>query len=159
MIKRHMSLGFFAVCIIVFIMLLLRGHTIPDETSVRQQLEENRSDIDIITDYLINSGYTNVYIQNASGMIVADQENVYIIDSVVFDAINRVLDNYILINKLGNTIYLLQWRTAQDIGCGVAYTINGIDAPEIEFATKLVPLSDEGWYYYVSDYNAWRNSQ
>lgn len=156
MVKRHMSLGVFAVCIIVIIMLLLRGHTIPDETSVRQQLEENRSDIDIITDYLINSGYTNVYIQNASGMIVADLENVYIIDSAVFDAINRVLENYIMINKVGNTIYLLQWRSAQDIGCGVAYTINGIAKPNVEFATELLPISDDGWFYYVSDYNRWR---
>ena len=44
----------------------------------------------------------------------------------------------------------------QDIGCGIACSINALEMPEIEYMTELVPLSTEGWYYYVDDYNKWR---
>ena len=131
-------------------------NSIPDVTSVRYQLEENRSDIDTTIGYLVDSGYSNIYIQSPTGIMVADLEDVCILDPTVSDAINRILENYIMINKVGNTIYLLQWRSSQDIGCGIAYTINGTSKPNVQFTTELIPISDDGWYYFVSDYNKWR---
>ncbi len=31
--------------------------------------------------------------------------------------------------------------------------------PEVQYATEFTPVSDDGWYYYVADYNEWRVNQ
>ena len=125
--------------------------SMPDVSSAQQQLENNRGDIEIITDFMINSGHSDFYIHDSTGIVSADLEDIRILDSTVYEAINRVLEDYIMINKFGNTIYLLQWRSMQDIGCGIAYSINGTSKPEIQYATELIPISEDGWFYYVSD--------
>lgn len=91
--------------------------------------------------------------------MLADLEHIPIENRAVFAAVNTIIDKglYRNINKNGDTISLLQWTGLRDIGCGIACTINGENTPEIEFVTQLVPMSDNGWYYYVSDYNVWRN--
>jgi hypothetical protein len=45
-----------------------------------------------------------------------------------------------------------------DVGCGVACAINDQDLPDIQYVTELLPMENEGWYYYVSDFNQWRLS-
>ena len=80
-------------------------------------------------------------------------------DPQVVLAANTLLKSkvYHHICKIDNTIYLLQWTGLQDISCGIAYTINKVDLPQVIYTTQLLPLSNEGWYYYVADYELWRN--
>ena len=87
----------------------------------------------------------------------ADLRELPIEDREVTAAVQRLQDSYQNIRKNGNTIVLNQWAGLADIGCGIAYSINGTDAPKVQFMTVLVPLSEDGWYYYVDDYNEWRN--
>lgn len=133
----------------------------PSTISVQNRYKEHSDDIQIIVDYLSSTDYEDVYITDNNGTMLAELEIILVEDSTFSNAIDCIIGNrvYQHINKNGNTISFLQWKGIRDIGCGIAYTINGIDTPEIEFATKIIPLSDEGWFYYVSDYNAWRNSQ
>ena len=60
------------------------------------------------------------------------------------------------IGRDGNTIYFVRWTRLMDFGAGIAYSVNGKDEPELDFVTKLEPLSEDGWYFYEEDYNEWR---
>lgn len=153
-----------AICLVVltvFVLIMALGHidmilnTPPEVTAVKEQFNNYYDSIQVVVDFMINSNYENIYILDDSGIIQADFKDIYVKDSVN-KAIKQLLNGkYSSINKIGNTIWLLQWRGAQDIGCGLAYSINGTELPEVDFMTDLVPISENGWYYYISDYNSW----
>lgn len=48
----------------------------------------------------------------------------------------------------------------KDIGIDHEITTDGqtalVDMEHVPFMTKLEPLSESGWYYYVADYEQWR---
>ena len=148
----------------VFVILFvecLKFNSPPSITAVQQDFKNNYSAIRIIVEFITSEKYENVYILEANGVMRADFANVQIENNQVVDAIKQILENgnYKSICKRGNTIYLLQWKGVRDIGCGIAYSINGIDLPNIEYMTQCSPLDKDNWYYYVSDYNSWRNQQ
>lgn len=149
-------------CICLLLPLTLSGCVIlsvpPSVSSVDQRLRDNCSDIQIIVDFMVNSGYEDIYINDTSGKMLADLVWTDISDETVSTAVYRLLVNnaYQSISKIRSTIILRQWKGLQDIGCGIACSINALEMPEIEYMTELVPLSTEGWYYYVDDYNKWR---
>ena len=149
-------------CICLLLPLTLSGCVIfsvpPSVSSVDQRLRDNCSDIQIIVDFMVNSGYEDIYINDTSGKMLADLVWTDISDETVSTAVYRLLvnDAYQSISKIRSTIILRQWKGLQDIGCGIACSINALEMPEIEYMTELVPLSTEGWYYYVDDYNKWR---
>jgi hypothetical protein len=49
--------------------------------------------------------------------------------------------------------------SSQDIGCGMVYSLIDGNEPDVQFLVDIQPLSVSNWYYYITDYNAWRNSQ
>lgn len=128
-----------------------------DTNRAQKILQDNHNDINIVTDFLSELDYCNVYIRDDGEYMQADLVDIYIDDSRVSEATKRLLDTYVNINKIGNTIYLLQVK-GPDIGYGIAYSINGIDAPEVQHMTELTPLTEDGWFFYVSDYNTWRSN-
>ena len=132
--------------------------TPPTQSDIENYLTEHYDVVNMITQYLISLNYENVYVDDDSGIILADLEEISIKDEAVYNTMYDVMHNHIfkLISKRGNTIYFIIWSSFNDIGCGIAYSINGIDPPEITYMTELEPLSYEGWYYYVEDYNQWR---
>lgn len=154
--------AFFAFCLIFTLLTGCRYLiTPPSVNAVDQKLQANITDVQMIISFMKNSEYEDIYIHDISGTMLADLVTVEIPDDAVKDAVHLLLGNdvYKSIYKQGNTIKLLQWAGSSDIGCGIAYTINGIDPPEIQYMTQLLPLSAEGWYYYVSDFNTWRLEQ
>lgn len=132
--------------------------TPPTVEAVEQRFTENYADILTIVSFMVNSGHEDIYIKDCSGKMYVDFEWINIADSSVNASIDNLLGAglYQRIDKSGNTICFEQWDGLQDIGCGIAYSINGNDPPEVQFMTELVPLSQDGWYYYVDDYNLWR---
>lgn len=130
----------------------------PDYDAVQKHFEQNKANIYLITDYLVSSGYENVYIDTIDGYMLADLNRILIGDDDVLFAVRQILTSadYLHIHKQGNTVSLLLWRNDKDVGCGIAYSINNITEPDIEFMTQMDPLTADGWYYYVSDYNKWR---
>ena len=118
---------------------------------------------------MVYTGYADIYIENTDGTMLVDASGTMqngliekqIDDDMVVAAVSQLLENreYVDINKIGNTIEFQQWSGLLDIGCGIAYTVNGTDAPEIQFATKLIPISEDGWFYYIYDYNEWREQR
>ena len=143
--------------VVLFLSACANYNTPPDLDYVQKHFKSNLADISTIVGYMIDSEYENIYITDTTGTMLADLNRVEIDDPDVTDAVNRILKTYVMIDKIGNTIYLLQWKGVRDIGCGIAYTIDGINKPQIQFATELIPLAEDGWFYYVSDYNKWRS--
>lgn len=144
------------VLIFSLFFLFLRNAVIPPKIGVVQkQLENNYDDISSIIGYLATSKYDNIYIYNHKKEMLADLTWMPIDSSEISATITRLFESgyCIQISKIGNTICFLQWKGIRDIGCGVAYSINGIDLPEIQYVTELTPISYDGWYYYVTDYN------
>lgn len=138
----------------------------PSVESVEEHFQNNYDDIQIVVEFMSNSGYNSIYIKGIDGMMLADLEDVPITDESVFDAVKRLLGTpltgnrqYYYVSKSSNTIEFYQWKGTAEIGCGIAYTINGTDIPDVQYATELVQLSEPGWYYYVDDYNAWRTGK
>ena len=138
------------------------GNNIPPKReAVESHFWDNWSEIQTVVDYMVDSGYEDFYIMDASGEATADLEKITITDESVLDAISALISdgNYYSISKSGNTIHFVQWWGIKDINCGVAYSINHTDPPEVQFCTTLDPLIEPGWYYYVADYNKWRSSR
>ncbi len=155
------------VAVLLFVLLSLFGvqafinatryiNTPPDINTAEEQFQKYYDSIEIVVSYLINSGNQDVYIKDNTGSIWADFQCVQANETVNTAIQHLFKEGYISINKSGNTIWFLQWKGTQDIGCGIAYSIDGETIPEIEFTTKLIPMSKDSWYYYVSDYNSWR---
>lgn len=133
----------------------------PDSNSVHEHFLNNYRDIQVVVEYMANSPYEDLFIIDTSGTMQADLTWMQIENEEVMTAVNNLLGNgeYIKIIKTGNTIYMLQWTGTRDIGCGIAYSINGTDVPDVQFTTTLVPITEDGWYYYISDYNKWRSAR
>ena len=131
----------------------------PTVNDVQSSLDRDMEYLSIIVLFMCSTQYENIYIIDNNGMMLAempgDLENVKIEDNNVVDAIEYLLWNqkYREICKLGNTIYFMQWSSVHERDCGIAYSINGVDQPEIPYMTECVPLSQENWFYCFADYN------
>lgn len=133
----------------------------PTVETVEERFNENYDDILAVVSFMANSGYEKIQIRNCSEKMYADLKWVAITESSINAATKELLGTelYKGIYKRGNTIEVLQWTSSQSVSCGIAYTINGIDPPDIQYMTEIVPLAKDGWYYYVADYNEWRLQQ
>lgn len=162
-VKKTLIIALILLTVLLIILVSsCHGYNTPPSVSyVKNKFILNHNEINVIVEYMINAGYEDIYISSADGFMIADLMKIQICDESFLAAVKKLIqDNaYIHISKNGNTISFLQWRGIKDIGCGVAYSINGINAPDIQFMTELVPIFDAGWFYYVSDYNKWRSEQ
>ncbi len=134
----------------------------PSIASVESNFENDYNDIQVVVDFMVNSDYTTISIQGNDGTMRADFATVTIDDKRVCEAVERLLGPYGAyddIYKDNNTVTIDLWRGITDIGCGIAYSINETETPNVAYATELKPLSRAGWYYYVDDYNAWRTGK
>ena len=135
----------------------------PDITVVEDVFQECYDDIQIVVDYLMDSEYESISIDADSRSGLKDTDGYHIesvelvLDSKTEEAVQRLLcGEYEHIDKIGNTIEIVQWNWLNDVSCGVAFTINAQDLPEIQYVTELTPMKEDGWYYYVADFNQWR---
>lgn len=132
----------------------------PDVSSVESVFQQEQSNFLVIVNFLTDSGYKDIYVRDSQGIMTADLSHLPINDHAALCAVKEVMGNgCISITKNGGWISFLQWRGIRDIGCGIVYAPNLEGLPDIQFLTELVPLSVEGWFYYVSDYNSWRSGR
>jgi len=116
-------------------------------------LNENKNDIFVVAEFLKNSEHKYIFIYDSSGSMYVGY-TVKIEDEAVIEALENLFDkNYKSIEKNENTIHFLRWTRLMNYGSGIAYSINGIDEPFLPHLTKIVPLSETGWYYYEENYN------
>lgn len=137
----------------------------PSEEKMERIFNRDQEDLVTIKNYFVDSEYSEIFINESSyikhpNMMDAGSQigDVEIKDADVLEAIKRLFEKhgYKIISKSGNTIEFCEWTRLADNSRGIAYSINGIDEPEIDFVTRLEPLDEEGWYYYEADFNEWR---
>lgn len=154
-----------AISIVLFLLvisLVLTGCVKEEPPSidvVQQYFQDNRDDIQVVVDYMLSTNYEYIVIKSDDGSIWADYEETAIHSENVQRSLKNLLNTgyFLKFKKWENTIDIMCWMAfVVEIDCGIAYTINGVDEPEIEYATEMIPLNENGWYYYVSDYEQWR---
>lgn len=131
----------------------------PSYSAVQKRFTNNWKNIETIEVYLTESRYSSIDISNfRCTKVFADFDHIDITDVAVRHAVRSLLltGRYKNISKSQNTIVIEQWSNIGDIGCGIAYSIDSDAEPVIEYVTELQPLNEDGWYYYISDYNQWR---
>lgn len=130
----------------------------PSEDEIYARFQESREDISIVVDYFLTSDYEHIIIYDADEPVFADFANIEL-DETVKNAARSLLKKHGFIAIVKDTEYnaleFLMW-TGAEISCGVLYAINRDKLPETEIPALLISLPDDGWYYYVADYNEWR---
>ena len=135
----------------------------PEIDEVERTFQKHYDDIQIVVDFMISSEYEIIMIDSFEKCGIVKTYEYHrkseelVLDAKTEEAINRLLDTgYENMAKVQNTIKFQEWHRFNDVGCGVAYTINEQDLPEIQYVTEIIPLEKDGWYYYVVDFNQWR---
>lgn len=160
--KRVIIVFIVVASLAVFLYLIdTASNTPPTVGAVNTLFVKERDAIDAVVNQMAHMGFCDIYIPRNDGQMLADLSMLEIQEETFLLAIDRLLGSgsYLQMGKEGNTVWLLQWTGVRDIGCGIAYSIDGITPPYIEYCTELIPISADGWYYYVSDYNLWRSSR
>jgi hypothetical protein len=119
--------------------------------ATEQDFVKNQDSILLVTDYLIKLKDTSIYfsISDSNGYAAIEEAQ-------VANAIKKLFSNgYSAIFKSGNTIHFQRSTRFTDFGSGVAYSIDGSE-PQLQFLTKLEPLSEPNWYYYEEDFNEYK---
>lgn len=162
--NRKVFCIFVSVFFVVLLVLLVKTisdsvNTPPDLRRVQAVFDENQEEIQLVTTYLMESGYDTVYISDSGQRIVADLSPLTISDADVSGAIRKLFASgkYKQIDKLGETVIFLQWTGTCDIGCGALYSRDIEESIEGAWLTTVCSMKDAQWFYYVSDYNAWRS--
>ena len=174
---RKISTGCLIKCLIatslpfivpaLFIILFLSPN-VPGIDFMKDEFDKNREDFYLIIEYLLNSDFSDIRIHRSSQLgsgiiemfVWPEMERIVVSDPNVSDAINRLFgQGYRSINKSGNGISFLRWTTL-DAGRGIVFSIDGsspTQADGLQFLIEIQPLSEDGWYFYVDDFNVWRS--
>lgn len=137
-----------------------KRNTPPSYTEIEEIFLENQEDFSVIAQYLCDTNYELAQILNNDGTMYADLKDVDIDNDGIISAIERLFDagcNRIAMRKPNNEIEFLLWKCSQEKRCGVAYSIYGGE-PQVQFMTECEAFEEQGWYYYVADYNLWRTT-
>ena len=159
------------VSLILIIFLIVVPPNMPEHPEAEAFLQSNQELIYIVKDYLLNSGFDTVSISwpNTAGGVPLDTDEILMLpmsghghipveDEAVIEALHHLFQYTRRISKHGNSINFLTW-SARNHGRGIAYSIDGSipDRSGLTFLTHIEPLSVEGWYFYVEDFNEYRH--
>ena len=160
MLSSLASIWIILVAIIAtFISSLTNANTPPSVNDVYEKFSENKESIQIIIDFMLEIDSDDVLIIYEDKEVMIDFVRYPIVDEQLLQALKQLEEagyKEKLIGRTENTISITQWIGQQDISCGIAYSIDKVSIPDLQFGTQLEALKDEGWYYYVEDYNEWR---
>jgi len=159
---------FLALLFVVFCILgliggfFLSGRHIPpiNHEQMKEIFNEDYELLVIVRDYFINSRHANLQrlTTHERGEVFSGGIRRMIEDVEVVEAIDLLESRgYSVIGRRGNTIHFLRW-SIRNAGRGVVYSIDGSEPTEsdLDFLTRLEPLSVPGWYYYEEDVREWR---
>lgn len=139
---------FIVISIIPF--LLFSPAFMPSYQKCERILQRDKEYLSFIT---TSTDYRNLYITDLEDIEehFGDPE-----DESIKEAMEYLLQRrrYRLITAGNGSFKFQVWATLNK-DCGIAYSYDN-EEPHIEFLTQLEPLSEEGWYYYVSDFDAYR---
>ena len=131
---------------------------LPSAEDAESYIKKNWKDIALVNDYLLKLGNKDYialikrikYIENWEknenvyrAILSLESEGCYIISKRIED----------------NAIYYGIWKSVLGkASCGFLYAIDHTRPPKLQYQTELIPLSREGWYYYIENYEEWREN-
>ena len=152
-------------CSAIFIAILNSHNPMLTHDSAETFLQDNKEQLFIVRDFL-ESGEFKVSIRRTdvdneemfAGLIDGERIFIPIEDEIVLETIRQLFQNGChAIGSRENKIFFSLWST-RNHGRGIVYSIDGRtpDESDFSFLTRIEPLSEEGWFFYVEDYNVWR---
>jgi len=166
------TFGFVVIVIAIMSIIMLSALRVqspfrsPNLTQMEEYFQADREQLQIIIDYFISTNFDTISISISSihgeqevemftgletGRILVSNENV---SRTIYNLFNA---GYRGIGKSETGIRFLKWAI-RDHGRGIVYSINGNvpDETMLPFLTELQPLSEENWFFYVENFNEWR---
>ena len=140
-----------------FMLVLLLGPSWQGMREMERDFDRNNEAIIATRDYLASIDFDFLRYPTFSGesgkMSTETSGDYFLIeDQHARNALDVLIRRgYQIISKEGNFIVFLRWRN-KDNGRGIVYSINGVSPDEsvLQFLTRLEPLPDEGWFYYLN---------
>ena len=136
----------------------------PSVTQIEKQFSKFESDFIIISNYLASISAETVSIETDSEEIYIDLAYETIDNSSILDSLHRLCKagcSSIYLNRSNNSICFVLWKTGivGDADAGILYALDTGESnlPTTQYLTKLQPLQPPCWYYYIADYEEWRN--
>ena len=132
----------------------------PSAEDIEAFMKENRNDILLVNEYLLEIEGRHAIIWDNKGTILIDLCDQQIENDAVKKALRFLWQSrcYRIVKyDEDNAIAYHIWsRTMGGVSCGFVYAIDHTRSPKVQYLTKLIPLSEDGWYYYLADYEEWR---
>jgi hypothetical protein len=161
------SLVMLSVVIPFFVFIMIVVLPIKGKPEIESDFMDNRDELVMVADFLANNGYKKLYVYTDDVKLFAGIGNgrrYFVGDGAdAFNAMERLLKRrgYLNINKFDNIVSFSRWRKMEkSVGllCLTKGTMPDISALEqsLTFLMEIEPLSTPGWYYYKTDYNAFR---
>lgn len=136
----------------------------PSIGQVENLFSKYESDFRTVSDYLTGFSAEKASIRINAEEIYADFKDQAIEDPLVLNCLQHLRNagcSSIYMDRTKNSISFTMWKTdlIGDAESGVLYAIDAGEStpPTAQFLTKLLPLQGKDWYYYVADYEEWRN--
>ena len=136
----------------------------PSVTQIEKQFSKYESDFIIISNYLASISAETVSIETDSEELYIDFTYETIGDSSILDSLHRLCKagcSSIYLNRSNNSICFVLWKTGivGDADAGILYALDTDERnlPTTQYLTELQPLQTHFWYYYIADYEVWRN--
>jgi len=128
----------------------------PTKADIEKEFYELYDFIEVVNEYLLSLPYDSAFISDARGTYFADFERHKIEDERVKTAViwlNKYGITFVSKDAEWNSVGVTMWTSSREITCGVVYAIDKNRKPTLQHLTQLEPLSTDGWYYFVEDYN------
>ncbi len=128
---------------------------------------EHWEEINMVNKHLmaIESDFASIDDQNGpvvalSGSYYYDREELMIADDALSEALHTLWRSgvsEVYKDIKDNCIQYLLWnRERGQAWCGFVYAIDTKKPAKVPYQTEMKPLSEEGWYYYLCEYEEWR---
>ena len=120
----------------------------------------HETDLMVLVEFLENQDYKQIFISRSDGTALADLKTITIQNSTVIQSLEAVMGDgcrSISKNADKNSIQFVLWtRTRDEADSGLLFPLTREKDPEAQFQTELIPMNNDGWYYYLAEYNKWR---
>lgn len=158
-------MGRMSICFlcVILIMLSLCACCVVEKTptieSVNKLYSDYKEEIDTVVNFLASAEYAVIIISEYDGTMQADFQRIEIPDPNAREAIKHLIDEEIVevFYKDNCNIEFNIWthkETRYWIACSTDDTV-----PSVQYATKVIPMVEDGWYYVIASYSEWRNAR
>ena len=144
---------------------------------MERQLHRNKEEIIIVRDFIASSEFESASIWRPPAdprvrifrrpvfdgpyemFAGLEYGRVLIEDEEASEALRSLFNRgFLAMHRGDGNVVFLRWRTLRE-GRGIVYSLDGSTPQEsggLTFLVEIEPLSEEGWYFYVDNFNVWR---